>query len=169
MILRFALLFAVVVMSISGCESARNFGKRHVKIASLAYVEREDNLLIDDRYWLRVVVFHEEPNSVKGRYIVRAFGDVFGGGGQANTNLGDNYDETSDAALEPGLASATRLIYYINNPAVMRNNLDPDVVKKSVNMRIEIEFIPLSGEPTYKRTAATLEYVRGVATIAVHD
>jgi hypothetical protein len=163
------LLLILILSPIIGCEGVRDFGKRDVKLAALAYVDREDNFLVDDRYRLNVVVFHEEPNSIKGKYVVRAYGDVFGEGGQVNPILGDNYDETTVSIMDPGRAGGMRWFYYINNPAVVQNNLDPDVVKAYVNMRIEIDFIPMVDDAKYKMTAATVQYARGSATIATRN
>ena len=116
---------------------------------------RQDNLLIDDRYILECKFYHRKTRSIEGKYIVRAYGDVFGNGGEENQQA-DNYDESSSQVFAPGKANAFAVHYYINDPELKANNLSVDQVMQATDIRIEMEFTPTGDSAkTFKRETNT--------------
>lgn len=163
-----------VVLMFGGCDAVNEAVKnaatthKHKQEASLSvqwWVDREDNLLISDRYRLHVEIHHQEPSAVTGKYIVRAYGDVFGAGGQQNAGIGSNYDESPGGAIPPGDANAYRVFYYINDPALLGDNLPVETVRKSVDMTVEMEFVPAADDPKYQKTVRKLVVSGGAGTL----
>jgi len=158
-VLRKSVAMAAFAVACGGCGAVEDVkqkvvdgGKREVSLKANYHIDREDNLFINDRYRVHLNVYHEEPAAITGKYIVRAYGDVFGAGGQENEGVGDNYDESPIATIPPGDAAAIHPFYYINDTALRGDDLSSDVAQKAVDMKIEVEFIPAPDDPKYRRT-----------------
>lgn len=156
---------AVLALFIVGCGEIEKYQERQkpeLPISATFAIERDDNLLEDDRYFIKLSIYHEAPQSVNGRFIVKAFGDVFGNGGQESSDTyGDNYDETDVMTIAPGSGNATRVHYYINDPNIVGNDLDPADIRKYADMRITVDFIPSSTDSPYRQTQAIFPIVAG--------
>ena len=155
MIVRLALL-AVFIVPIAGCNEIANIGKRELPLRISWYFSREDLPwpFYDDYYRVHLSFYHEAPNSVAGKYVVRAFGDVYGEGGQENEGVGDNYEESEFLTFAPGKANAFEAVYYINNPSLKTNDIPPKKVKEVANIVLTVEFIPSSDDPSYRRSVS---------------
>ena len=151
----FQVLFFTV--SIVGCEQFQQSQKPMFSPIASWYFQRDDNLIDDDRYVVRIDIFHDAAQTINGKYIVRAYGDVFGQGGQESSDTyGDNYDETDFKAFPPGSANAASFMYYINDPALAgSNNLSPEQAKAFADMTITIDFIPASTNEPYRGSSST--------------
>lgn len=146
------LLLSVNLFTIPGCDA---LAKKPASLAAVWSFQREDNWISDDRYRIVLTVYHTEPQSISGHYIVRAYGDVFGVGGQDNGTT-DNYDESPEMTMEPGEGGGFSCFYYINDPDLRKNNISVETVKMVTDMRFKINFVPSASESRVTATESTI-------------
>lgn len=143
------LLFALTGVCLALCLGCNQ--RQDLPIKFSYRFERQDNMFGEDQYYIDVSVYHAAQQSVQGRYIVRAYGDVTGEGG-AQGSAGDNYDESIEAVLQPGSGNAMRCYYYIDHPEFRESNLDPEELKGKVFLFFNVVFKPASSETSYRET-----------------
>lgn len=147
--LRFITLLACLSLTtFCGC------GRMPVDFAVAWRFSREDNWLVDDRYVVYLTVYHTGDQSICGKYIVRAYGDVYGTGGEDDGTT-DNYDESAEAVMEPGEASGSTFYYYVDDPELKENNLSIDEIKQATDMQFQIRFVPSSSEQRVHETSTS--------------
>ena len=85
--------------------------------------ERDDDLFADDRYFVRLTVRHTAGRAVRGRFRVRAGGDVFGAGGRDDGGLGDNDDESETRLWEPGAGDGFSVYHDLDAPGLKSDDV----------------------------------------------
>lgn len=149
------LIFALIstgLLFAAGCGADKLLAsKKKVPLHVVFYFARDDNFIEPDWYEVHFLFTHSASRSVRGRYIVRVYGDIHGQGGQDNGTgaRGDNYDETEVRRFEPGNADACRLYFVLNNKA-LTDDMSADEVKKCVNLRVQVEFIVDGTDSDYR-------------------
>lgn len=134
--------------------------RKQVPLAASYGWDREDNLLVDDKYRITITIYHTAPNPISGRVIIRAYGDVFGEGGEESPGA-DNYDFGDLANAPPGESGGYTALYYVNNPALRANNLPAETVKTNATMRFHVDFQPASSEKDWRPTTWKFEIRKG--------
>ena len=130
--------------------------KKELPVTFKEAIYRDDNLLDNDSYKQYIYIYHKSPNPVSGRFIIRAFGDVFGNGGE-----GSNYKFFDIVDSLPGIDISNNTYFLINNPALRQDNIPDETIEKNTTMRLKIEFQPVASEKEWKATTWTLEINKG--------
>ncbi len=162
---RFCATLIFLIPFIVGCpqmaHKLKTVGKKKLPLTISYGYSREDNIFSDDRYRIHLNVYHTAPVSVAGKYVVRAYGDVFGAGGQENASDGDNYDGSEFLTFAPGSANGFEVFYYVNDPELAGNNLPSAKVEEVANMEFHISFTPSPDDPTWGPAASKFVVANG--------
>ncbi len=134
--------------------------RKEVPLAVAYGWERDDNLLDNDQYKLNVQIYHKALNPISGRVIIRAYGDVYGKGGE-DAPSAHNYYFTDLVNAQPGQSGGFGASFYINNPALQQDNLPSDFIKTHVTMRFVVEFQPADFEKAWKASSWNFEIRNG--------
>lgn len=134
--------------------------RKEVPLAVAYGWERDDNLLGNDQYKLNVTIYHKALNPISGRVIVRAYGDVYGKGGEDAPNA-HNYYFSDLVNAQPGRSGGFDASFYIKNPALQQDNLPNDFIKTHASMRFAVEFQPADSEKNWKTSSWNFEIRNG--------
>jgi hypothetical protein len=122
---------------------------------------RDNGVNGSNRYVFQLEIFHRADVPLSGRYIVRAFGDVFGNGGE-NSPEGSNYAFLDVVNDLPGESGGIKTRFYVNNAFLKNYGLDSEFVEATAFMKIQAEFIPSgSSEKDWKKTFWEFEVNKG--------
>lgn len=162
-----AFLFAIcVASSLTGCGTAKDLIpdlKDPVPIRFHATLNRDDNLIADDYYYCYCWVENTSPRSVRGRAIVRAYGDVFGEGGRDGTGYEDNYHESEIKMFGPGMTDAFQCHHRVSNSR-LKDNMSKSEYETIIKLRFEVEFIIDGEDEDYRSAEATFLVSNGAMT-----
>lgn len=109
---------------------------------------------------MTVTIYHTQPNPVSGRVIIRAYGEVFGTGGQSSDEA-NNYHFADLIDAPPGEGGGAKATFYINNPELRGNGIPAEKIKSAATMRFVVVYQPAVTEKIWKKTTWNCEIRQG--------
>jgi hypothetical protein len=110
------------------------------------------------KFRFNVSIYHSAANPISGRVIIRAYGDVFGKGGE-NTPEAENYKFKDIVNAPPGESGGFTTFFYIKNP-LLDDDVPMDIKMaraKNSKMQFYTEFQPSDSETHWKKTTTRFE------------